>query len=91
MAPADTTAIGGIPLPLRAGVYDGADAPILGVPMGYRLSDTTKGAVAYPTPYTATFTGKTNVRDSIWVVAETPTHINDSTRVHIIPPPAALV
>ena len=30
-------------------------------------------------------------RDSAWVVAETPTHLKDSTKVHVIPPAATLV
>src|SRR5437763_70074 len=44
-----------------------------------------------PTPYTATLTAARSLRDSVWVVAETPTHLKDSTRVHLIPQPAQLL
>ena len=90
MAPADTTAVGGLAFPLHAVVYDAGGKPITGVPVGYRVSDTARASVAYPTPYTALLTGKPTVRDSVWVVAETPTHVKDSTRVHIVPPATAL-
>ncbi len=90
MAPADTTAVGGLAFPLHAVAYDAGGQPISGVPVGYRVSDTSRASVAYPTPYTALLTGKPTVRDSVWVVAETPTHVKDSTRVHIVPPAAAL-
>ena len=85
MAPTDTTAVGGVPFALRAVVYDSGETTISGVPMGYRVSDTTLAGVTYSTPYSATFTGKPGVRDSVWVVAETPTHVKDSTQVHIVP------
>ncbi len=91
MAPADTTAVGGVPFPLHATVYDSGGTPITGVPVGYRLSDSSRASVVYPTPYTALLTGKPALRDSLWVVAETPTHVRDSTRVHIVPPAIALV
>jgi Bacterial Ig-like domain (group 1) len=90
LAPSDTTVVGGVPFPLRALVFDSSQNAITGVPVGYRLSDATKASVTYPTPFTATFTGKATVRDSVWVIAETPTHLTDSTRVHIVPPAAAL-
>ena len=87
--PADTTAEGGTPFALHAVVYDGANAPIPGVPVGYRLSDSTRGSIT--TNYlTATLVGATNVRDSVWLVAETPTHLKDSTRLHLTPPAATL-
>jgi adhesin/invasin len=87
--PADTTAEGGTAFALHSVVYDSSNAPISGVPVGYRLSDSTYGSltVSY---LTATLTGATNVRDSVWLIAETPTHITDSTRVHIEPPAATL-
>jgi len=91
MAPTDTTGVGGVAFPLRAVVYDSGDKAITGVPVAYHVRDTSLAGVAYPTPYTATFTGKSMVRDSVWVVAETPTHVKDSTRVHIVPPAAALL
>jgi len=91
MLPADTTAIGGTPVPLRAVVYDAGGKPIPGVPVGYRVSDPTLGSVVYPTPFTAIFTGAVPRRDSAWVIAETPTHLKDSTRVHVVPPAAVLV
>ena len=61
------------------------------MPVGYRVSDTSGASVVYLTPYTALFTGKPALRDSVWVVAETPTHLKDSTQVHIVPPAAALL
>ena len=91
MGPVDTTAVGGITFPLRATVYDSGGKAITGVPVGYRVSDTTRASVAYPTAYAATLTGKATVRDSVWVVASTPTHLKDSTRVHIVPPATALI
>jgi hypothetical protein len=91
IAPRDTTVIGGVPFPLRAVVYDSGGNSIKGVPVGYRPSDTAQATVAYPTPYIAIFTAKATVRDSVWVVAETPTHVKDSTRVHIVPPATALL
>ncbi|MGH7751340.1 MAG: Ig-like domain-containing protein, partial [Gemmatimonadales bacterium] len=90
MAPVDTTAVGGEPFQLRAVVYDSSDAPIPGVPVGYRLSDSTMGTVQYPTPYVGVFTGAGGVRDSVWVVARTPTGLTDSTRVHLVPAAARL-
>ena len=89
--PADTTAVGGTAFPLRALAYDAAGDSITGVPIGYRLSDSTRGSVAYPTPYAATLTAARSLRDSAWVVAETPTHLRDSTRVHLIPQPSQLI
>ena len=85
VGPTDTTVVGGVPFPLRAAVFDSGQQVITGVPVGYRVSDPTKASIAYPTPYTATFTGRTVLRDSVWVVAETPTHLKDSTRVYIVP------
>ena len=85
IAPRDTTVVGGIPFPLRTDVYDNSATLITGVPVGYSVSDNSLGIVTYPTPYTATFTGKPGVRDSVWVIAETPTHLKDSTRVYLIP------
>ncbi len=87
--PADTTAEGGTTVALHAVVYDATNTPIPGVPVGYRLSDSTKGNINV-NYLTATLVGATNVRDSVWLIAETPTHLKDSTRVHIEPPAAAL-
>jgi hypothetical protein len=39
----------------------------------------------------ATMTGAPLIRDSTWVYAETPTHLRDSVRVGVVPPPAQLV
>lgn len=89
--PADTTAVGGTSFPLRAIAFDAVGDSIAGVPTGYRLSDSTRGTVAYPTAYTATLTAARSLRDSAWVVAETPTHLKDSTRVHLVPQPAQLI
>ena len=89
--PADTTAVGGTSLPLRAIAFDAVGDSIPGVPIGYRLTDSTRGTVAYPTPYTATLTAARSLRDSVWVVAEIPTHLKDSTRVHLVPQPGRLI
>jgi len=89
MLPADTTAVGGTSFPLHAVVYDSSNTPVTGVPVGYRLSDPSRGSVSVSF-LTASFTGATNVRDSVWVIAETPTHLTDSTRIHILPPAATL-
>jgi plastocyanin len=91
MRPVDTTAIGGTAFALRALAFGPLGDSIVGVPIGYRLSDPTRGAVTYPTATTATLTAALSLRDSLWVVAETPTHLRDSTRVHLIPQPAQLV
>jgi plastocyanin len=89
MLPADTTAVGGASFALHAVVYDSSNSPIIGVPVGYRLSDPSRGSVSVSF-LTASFTGASNVRDSVWVIAETPTHLRDSTRIHILPPAATL-
>jgi plastocyanin len=91
MRPPDTTVIGGTAFPLRALAYGAAGDSMVGVPIGYRLSDSTRGKVTYPTGTTATLTAALSLRDSVWVVAETPTHLKDSTRVHILPLAARLL
>ncbi|HEY6854142.1 MAG TPA: Ig-like domain-containing protein, partial [Gemmatimonadales bacterium] len=91
IGPRDTVMVGGRTIALRATVYDSSNSPIAGVPVGYRLSDTTRGSVALPTYLTGTFTAAGAVRDSVWLIAETPTHLRDSTRIHILPPPAQLL
>src|SRR5262249_53501777 len=47
--------------------------------------------VSQPTSTTGTFKGSTGIRDSVWLYVETPTHLRDSTRIHVIPPPSQLV
>jgi hypothetical protein len=91
MRPVDTTAIGGTAFALRALAFGPLGDSVVGVPIGYRLSNPTRGAVTYPTATTATLTAALSLRDSLWVVAETPTHLRDSTRVHLLPQPAQLV
>ncbi|HXQ28147.1 MAG TPA: Ig-like domain-containing protein [Gemmatimonadales bacterium] len=91
MAPVDTTAVGGTPFALHATVYDSSGKAIAGVPVGYRVSDTTAASVSYPTPFTGNLTGKPTVRESLWVVATTPTKLKDSTFVHIVPPAVKIV
>jgi plastocyanin len=90
MRPVDTTAIGGTAFALRALAFGPLGDSIVGVPIGYRLSNPTRGAVTYLTATTATLTAALSLRDSLWVVAETPTHLRDSTRVHLLPQPAQL-
>jgi plastocyanin len=89
--PADTTVVGGTGFPLRTVVLGPVGDTLKNVPIGYRLSDSTRATVVYPTPYTATLTAALSLRDSAWLVAETPTHRKDSTRVHLVPQPAQLV
>ncbi|HXH62608.1 MAG TPA: Ig-like domain-containing protein, partial [Gemmatimonadales bacterium] len=91
IAPRDTTVVGGQPMTMRATVLDSSEALIAGVPVGYRLSDSTRGVINHGSAIPTTFTGATNVRDSVWIVGETPTHLRDSTWIHIIPPPTQLL
>lgn len=90
LAPVDTTVTGGQPIALRVTVDSGA-TPLANVPVGILSSDTTRGKVSQPTFTAGVFTGKNGIRDSVWLVVETPTHLKDSTRIHIVPPPSQLV
>ncbi|HWZ28526.1 MAG TPA: hypothetical protein VNX15_08185, partial [Gemmatimonadales bacterium] len=90
LAPRDTTVTGGQTTPLRVTVDSGATA-ISNVPVGILSGDTTKGKVTQPTFTTGSFVGKSGIRDSVWLYVETPTHLRDSTRIHIVPPPAQIV
>jgi len=90
MFPANVSVVGGVAVPLQAKVYNAAGDTIPGVPIGYRLGNPTRGTIAYPTPFTATFTPADTVRDSVRVVAEIPTHLKDSAFLRIRPPPAQL-
>ncbi|HWH04375.1 MAG TPA: Ig-like domain-containing protein, partial [Gemmatimonadales bacterium] len=90
LAPVDTTVTGGQAITLRVTVDSGA-TPLANVPVGIRSSDTTKGTVSQPSFTAGVFTGKSGIRDSVWLVVETPTHLKDSTRIHIVPPPSQLV
>lgn len=90
LAPVDTTVTGGQAIALRVTVDSGATL-LDSVPVGIRSSDTTRGKVSQPSFTTGVFTGKTGIRDSVWLVVETPTHLKDSTRIHIVPPPSQLV
>ena len=89
MGPRDTTVVGGQTVALRV-VVDSAGAPIAGVPVGFASSDTAKGKVTQPTYTTGSFVGKASIRDSVWLYVETPTHLRDSTRIHVVPPPSQL-
>ena len=88
--PVDTTVVGGTPFALHAVVFDPSNNAIAGVPVGYLSRNSAVGTVSV-NYLTATFSGATTVRDSVWVVAETPTHQKDSTRVHVVPPPGQLL
>ena len=90
MGPRDTTVTGGQAVTLRV-VVDSAGTPIANVPVGFSSGDTTKGKVTQPTPITGSFLGKNNIRDSVWLYVVTPTHLRDSTRIHIVPPPSQIV
>ncbi len=88
--PVDTTAYGGAGFTLRAVVYDSSGVPITGVPVGFRAGNVALASVVQTGLATALFTGSVPLRDSVFIVAETPTHQRDSTRVHILPPAAQL-
>lgn len=90
MGPRDTTVTGGQAVALRV-VVDSAGTPIANVPVGFSSGDTTKGKVTQPTLITGSFLGKNNIRDSVWLYVVTPTHLRDSTRIHIVPPPSQIV
>src|SRR5690348_3459021 len=89
MLPADTTMFGGDSFPLHAVVYDSSSAVIDSVPVGYRTSDSLNTNISNST-YRSSLYAQPAQRDSVWVVAETPTHLRDSTRVHINPPAVAV-
>ena len=90
LAPRDTTVVGGASVTLRVTVDSGA-TPLANVPVGILSSDTTKGKVTQPSFTGGVFIGKSGIRDSIWLYVETPTHLRDSTRIHVVPPPSQLV
>jgi len=90
LAPVDTTVTGGQAIALRITVDSGA-VPLANVPIGLLSSDSTKGKVTQPTATTGSFTGAAGIRDSVWLYVETPTHLRDSTRIHVVPPPSKLV
>ena len=90
LGPRDTTVVGGQTVALRV-VVDSSGVPLAGVPVGFASSDTAKGKVTQPTYTTGSFQGKSNIRDSVWLYVETPTHLRDSTRIHVIPPPSQIV
>ena len=89
LAPRDTTVVGGQAVTLRITVDSGA-VPLSSVPVGLLSGDSTKGKISQPTATGGVFTGATGVRDSVWMYVETPTHLRDSTRIHIVPPPSQL-
>lgn len=90
LAPQDTTVTGGQAVTLRVTVDSGATV-LANVPVGILSGDTTKGKVTQPTYTGGVFTGKSGIRDSVWLYVETPTHLRDSTRIHIVPPPSQIV
>lgn len=90
LQPVDTTAYGGASFTLRAVVLDSAGLPIPGVPVGFRAGNAALASVVQTGLATATFTGAVPLRDSVFIVAETPKRQRDSTRVHIRPPAAQL-
>ncbi|HEX4562123.1 MAG TPA: Ig-like domain-containing protein, partial [Gemmatimonadales bacterium] len=89
LAPRDTTIVGGQAVTLRITVDSGV-VPLANVPVGLLSGDTTKGKISQPTATGGVFTGATGIRDSVWMYVETPTHLRDSTRIHIVPPPSQL-
>ena len=89
LAPRDTTVVGGTTVNLRVTV-DSITTVMPGVPVGLLSGDTTKGTVSQPSFTGGVFVGKSGIRDSVWLYVETPTHLRDSTRIHIVPPPSQL-
>ena len=82
--------IGGTVAPVTAVVYDN-NTPVGGVPVGYLAANAAIAAVSNPSLASASITAQTPVRDSTWIYAETPTHLRDSIRVRVVPPPAQLL
>src|SRR5574341_157086 len=85
-----TRLVGGIGATLTAAVYVPGGL-LTGVPVGFRSGDSGIARVSSQTLNTALLTGRVPVRDSTWVYAELPTHLLDSIRVAVVPPPASLV
>ncbi|HXV90004.1 MAG TPA: Ig-like domain-containing protein, partial [Gemmatimonadales bacterium] len=85
-----TRVVGGVATPLSAIVHDSSGAPLSGVPVGFRVGNAGVATVSGALLNSATVTGAQPIRDSTWVYAETPTHLRDSVRVHVVPPPTTL-
>lgn len=85
-----TRIVGGVGLTISGAVWVPGGI-LTGVPVGFRVADTTVGTLSNIQLNNVRFTGRVPVRDSTWVYAETPTHLRDSVRIAVFPPPAQLV
>ena len=85
-----TRVIGGASVTLGAAVWLPGGI-LTGVPVGYRVADTSIASLSNVQVNTARLTGQFMVRDSTWVYAETPTHLRDSVLITVVPPAAQLV
>ena len=85
-----TRIVGGVGLTISGAVWVPGGI-LTGVPVGFEVADTTVGTLSNIQLNNVRFTGRVPVRDSTWVYAETPTHLRDSVRIAVYPPPAQLV
>jgi hypothetical protein len=95
---ADSVRIQWTPVPLLGGAFRTASAAVWvpggilsGVPVGYRIGNTAVASLDNATVNAVRVTGAMPVRDSTWLYAETPTHLKDSIRIVVVPPPAQLL
>ena len=86
---ASTQIVGGFGITVGGAVWVPGGI-LTGVPVGFRVGDSTVATITPLGISNARLTGRVPVRDSTWVYAETPTHLTDSVLVHVVPPPAQL-
>ncbi len=86
---ASTQIVGGIGVTVGGAVWVPGGI-LTGVPVGYRVGDSTVATIVPLGISNGRLTGRVPVRDSTWVYAETPTHLTDSILVHVVPPPSQL-
>lgn len=81
--------VGGVAVTVTATVF-GPSGPVAGVPVGFSVGNEQVASISGQQLDVATLTGAQPLRDSTWVIAEIPTHLRDSVRVIVVPPPAQL-
>ena len=86
---AATQIVGGIGVTVGGAVWVPGGI-LTGVPVGYRVGDSTVATITPLGISNGRLTGRVPVRDSTWLYAETPTHLTDSILVHVVPPPSQL-
>jgi len=84
-----TRLVGGVAVTVAATVF-GPGGPVAGVPVGFSVANDLVASVSGQQLDVATVTGTQPLRDSTWVIAEIPTHLRDSVRVAVVPPPAQI-